>query len=114
MEKLTSQRCVPCEGGTPPLETTKVQELLAEVGSDWELIPATANDAMRIRRKFKFENFVEAMKFANHVAVLAEAEGHHPVMKISFGKVKIDLWTHAVGGLSTNDFILAAKINEIK
>ena len=113
MKALASQKCVPCEGGTPPLETAKVQELLKEVAG-WDLIPATEKDAMRIRRKFAFKNFVEAMKFANAVGDLAESEGHHPVMKISYGKVKVELWTHAVGGLSENDFIMAAKINDIK
>jgi 4a-hydroxytetrahydrobiopterin dehydratase len=67
-----------------------------------------------ITKEFRFKDFVETMKFVNKVADLAEAEGHHPDMLVSYGKVAIELWTHAVGGLSKNDFVLAAKIDRIK
>lgn len=110
---LASQKCVPCEGGTPPLESGRVNELAKQVDSAWAIVPATASDAMRIRRNFKFKNFVEAMKFVNRVADIAEAEGHHPDLHIFYNKVTIELWTHAVMGLSENDFILAAKIDAI-
>lgn len=68
----------------------------------------------KIEKSFKFSDFVEAMKFVNSVADIAESEGHHPDIHISYNKVKIVLWTHAVGGLSINDFIVAAKIDKIK
>lgn len=68
----------------------------------------------KIEKSFKFSDFVEAMKFVNSTADIAESEGHHPDIHISYNKVKIVLWTHAVGGLSINDFILAAKIDEIQ
>ncbi len=110
---LTKKRCVPCEGGTPPLETSKVNELLLELGSDWKLLSATSSDGMKIVREFKFKNFVKNMDFVNKVAELSESEGHHPDLHISYNKLTVELWTHAVGGLSENDFIVAAKIDEI-
>lgn len=113
MAKLSEQKCVPCEGGTPPLESARVAELAKQVDPAWAVVPETASEAMRIRRNFKFKNFVEAMKFVNHVAEIAESEGHHPDLHIFYNKVLIELWTHAVSGLSENDFILAAKIDDL-
>ncbi len=97
----------------PPLESSRVNELMQEIGSDWQLISATATDPLKIRRQLKFKNFVEAMKFVNRVADLAESEGHHPDIQVSYNKVIIELWTHAANGLSENDFIVAAKIDEL-
>lgn len=114
MEKLSSQTCVPCEGGTPPLETVRINELLPQIGEKWHLVPATPTEGMMIRRDFTFKNFVAAMIFVNKIAELAEHEGHHPDLHIFYNKLTVALWTHAVGGLSDNDFIVAAKINEIK
>ena len=82
--------------------------MLHEV-EDWEL----SDNAGKILREFKFKDFVEAMEFVNKVAKLAEREGHHPNFDIRWNKVKLELWTHAIGGLSENDFILAAKINKL-
>ena len=123
MAKLSEQRCVPCEGGTPPLESARVNELIKQIDPAWAIVPATASEAthlrqgfgghVRIRRNFKFKNFVEAMKFVNRGAEIAEAEGHHPDLHIFYNKVTIELWTHAVSGLSENDFILAAKIDRL-
>lgn len=111
---LTSKRCVPCEGGTPPLETSRVQELMGEIDPQWKLIPPSATAPMKISREFKFKNFLAAMKFVNAVADLAEEEGHHPDFHIHYNIVTIELWTHAVGGLSENDFIVAAKIDAME
>lgn len=105
---LTSKKCVPCEGGTPPLAEDKINEFLSQVDSAWELF-----DNKKIKRKLKFKDFVEAMAFVNKVADLAEEEGHHPDIHIYWNKVNLDLWTHAIGGLSDNDFIMAAKIDKI-
>ena len=113
MSYLSSQKCVPCEGGTPPLQSARVDELIKQIDSAWVVVPATASEAMRIRRNFKFKNFVEAMKFVNRVAEIAEAEGHHPDLHIFYNKLMIELWTHAVSGLSENDFIVAAKIDQL-
>lgn len=107
---LISRNCVPCKGSTPPLRSEKVKGLLREIPG-WNL----SGDLKKISRDFKFKNFREAMAFVNKVAELAEAEGHHPDILIhGWNKVRLELWTHAIGGLSENDFILAAKINTIE
>lgn len=104
---LTHQKCVPCEGGTKPMTMDEAKPYLEEV-KDWEVA-----DAKKIRRKFKFKDFKEALAFVNRVGAIAEEEGHHPDIELEWGKVKVELSTHAIGGLSVNDFILAAKIDKI-
>lgn len=104
MEDLTKKKCVPCETGEGKLDTAKVKEYLKAV-HDWFLIGDT------IVREYKFRDFKESMSFVNRVADLAEEEGHHPDIFVSYNKVKLTLMTHAAGGLTENDFILAAKIN---
>jgi 4a-hydroxytetrahydrobiopterin dehydratase len=109
MTSLVHRKCVPCEGGTKPLERVKINEYLKVLNKEWEVI----NDK-EIRHEFAFKNFVEAVEFVNKVSDIAESEGHHPDILIhAYKKVKIMLSTHAIGGLSENDFILAAKIEEI-
>ena len=103
---LSEKRCVPCEGGTPPLGEGEIKDLISEVPS-WSLKNG------HLYKSFKFKNFVESIKFVNSVAKISEDEGHHPDISIRYNKVELDLWTHAVKGLSENDFILAAKINLI-
>lgn len=105
---LTDKKCIPCEAGTPPLDKDRVSELHKET-PEWEI-----SDFKRILRHFAFKNFQEALDFVNKVGAVAESEGHHPDMLIySWNKVKIELWTHAIGGLSENDFIMAAKIDAL-
>ncbi len=104
LDKLLESRCEPCEGGVPPLTTEEARAYLG-AALDWAL------DGNKIRRTFKFNDFAHSIEFVNKVAQLAEEEGHHPVIEIDFRKVTLILWTHAIGGLSTNDFILAAKAN---
>lgn len=106
---LARKHCVPCEGGTPPLPDTKEDELIQQA-PNWQLF---RDGTHRIRRRFIFKNFKKAMKFVNKVADLAESEGHHPDIKVVYNKVRLDLFTHAVGGLSENDFIMASKINKL-
>lgn len=106
--KLTDQKCVPCEGGTMPLTIQEAETLMKEL-ADWKLSP----DAKKIAKECKFRNFAEALAFTNKIGTLAEAEGHHPDLTLGWGKVGIELTTHAIGGLSVNDFILAAKIDVI-
>jgi 4a-hydroxytetrahydrobiopterin dehydratase len=101
---LRNKRCVPCEGGTPPLPPAEARSLLQQV-SGWEI------RENRIEKTFKFANFVSAMSFLNSVAELAETEGHHPDFCVHYNRVEMALWTHAAGGLTENDFILAAKID---
>ena len=100
------KHCVPCEGGMPPLSKKQSIELLQEI-TGWEL------QGKLITKEWKFKDFKAAMQFVNAVAGLAESEGHHPDIHIHWNKVQLQLWTHAVKGLSENDFILAHKINQI-
>ena len=104
---LTKKHCVPCEGGTPPLTNEKEDGLIKQT-PNWLLL---RDGTHRIRRMFTFKDFKKAMDFVNKIADLAESEGHHPDIKIVYNKVQLDLFTHAVGGLSENDFIMASKIN---
>jgi len=107
MSELTQKRCVPCEAGVPPLEKQEVERLLGQV-------PGWSLTGKWITKEFQFKNFVEAMKFVNQVAALAEEEGHHPDIHVHYNKVSFDIWTHAINGLSENDFVLAAKIDALK
>lgn len=108
MGDLTKKHCVPCEGGVPILPADQIQELLRQV-SDWSVV----EDGKKIQRTIKFKTFAEGIVFVVQVAKLAEEEGHHPDFQINYSKVTLELWTHAIGGLSDNDFILAAKIDAL-
>ena len=105
---LESKKCVPCEGGTLPLPAVAIDEYQKKLKEPWDY----KNN--KISKKFKFKDFKLAIDFVNQVAKIAEDEGHHPdIHVIDYNKVIIELWTHAIGGLSQNDFIMAAKIDEI-
>jgi len=106
---LIAQHCVPCEGGTAPLSRDEAEGYM-DVVLGWKLIDS---EPLKIVRSFKFKDFVKAMAFVNMIGWLAETEGHHPDISISWNRVRLELVTHAIGGLSTNDFIMAAKINEL-
>ncbi len=103
---LIQKKCVPCEGGVPPLNKMQAGDYLKETPG-WEIM----EDGKKIKREFKFKSFKEAIVFVGKVAELAEEEGHHPDFHIFYNCVVLESWTHAIGGLSENDFILAAKIN---
>jgi 4a-hydroxytetrahydrobiopterin dehydratase len=103
---LAEQKCVPCHKGTPPLSREEAEELAKET-PQWTL----KDNA--IEREFKFDGFREAMDFINEVADIAESEDHHPDIYISYNKVRLELSTHAIGGLSRNDFIVAAKVDKV-
>lgn len=106
---LTTKHCVPCEGGMPPLEEKQEDALHQEVSS-WLLL---RDGNHKLRRQFSFKTFLDGIEFVNKVAKIAESEGHHPDVSISYNKIQLDLFTHAVGGLSENDFIMAAKIDKL-
>src|SRR5258708_4044449 len=106
---LSNKHCVPCEEGGDPISEYKENELIKEA-PEWTLV---RDGTHKITRLFKFKNFKEAMEFVNKVAKLAEQEGHHPDIKIVWNKVVLDLFTHAVGGLHENYFVMAAKINTL-
>ncbi|RJR16215.1 4a-hydroxytetrahydrobiopterin dehydratase [Candidatus Microgenomates bacterium] len=109
MQDLTKQKCVACEGGVEPLKRAEFQQYLDAV-NNWLVV----HNDLQIEKEFVFKNFKQALVFINKVGEIAESEGHHPDMYLhNFKKVKISLMTHAIGGLSTNDFILAAKIDAI-
>jgi 4a-hydroxytetrahydrobiopterin dehydratase len=107
---LLARHCVPCEGGTPPMGREQAEALLAQVPG-WQLVEG---EPLKITRSIKLKDFAQAMAFVNSVAQLAAAEGHHPDFCVSWNRVRLELFTHAIGGLSENDFIMAAKINELK
>ena len=109
MDKLQDKKCVPCEGGTKPLGGPELDALLLQV-PDWHI----SADSKSISREFTFKDFVEGVVFITDVAHVAEEEGHHPDMNLhSYKKVLVTLSTHAIDGLSENDFILAAKIDAL-
>jgi 4a-hydroxytetrahydrobiopterin dehydratase len=108
-EELTRKKCVPCEGGVPALSESEVDALLRNLPG-W----SKAEGGQRIRREWLVKNFMAAMEFFNKVAGLAEEEGHHPDLHlVGYRNAAIEIWTHAIGGLSENDFILAAKIDAL-
>ena len=107
---LTDKKCVACEGGVPPLKTEEIEALLPQLDESWDV----SEDEKFLGSVFEFENFIQALEFVNKVGALAEEEGHHPDISLGWGYVEIILSTHAIDGLSENDFILAAKIDQIE
>lgn len=106
---LTRQRCTPCEGGVPALSPDSSRELLRALDPAWQI----ATDGRSIARRFEFPDFARAMGFAGAVAWIAEREDHHPDLEVGYGYCRVKWWTHAVGGLSGNDFICAAKVDRL-
>jgi len=107
---LTKKHCEPCEGGTKPFTKEEAQHYLSVLESEWELVE---DEEFKIRKKYKFESFKEAIDFINKVADLAEEEDHHPNIFNSYTSVTITFFTHSIGGLSINDFIMASKVEKI-
>jgi 4a-hydroxytetrahydrobiopterin dehydratase len=105
---LDEEVCVPCRRGTPPLPADEAARLLADLGDGW-----TLNVAGHLERDFRFKGFVAALTFANAVGAEAEREGHHPELGVGWGHCRVELWTHVAGGLTRNDFVLAAKASRI-
>ena len=108
-EELRAKRCVPCEGGVPKLTATEAEAQLAKL-LGWTI----THQGERIRKEWVVQNFMAALRFFQAVGEVAESEGHHPDLHlVGYRNVTIEIWTHAIGGLSENDFILAAKIDEL-
>ena len=105
-EALTSKHCVPCEGGVPALTADEIAPLLTQLAG-W-----TVDGVKKLTRTYTFPDFVQALAFVNRAGAVAEEEGHHPDLFLTWGKVGVELTTHAIGGLSENDFILAAKLDQ--
>ena len=107
MSGLASKTCVPCRGGVPPLKGAELQALQSQV-SGWSVI-----DEHHISKTFTFPDFAKALAFVNRVGEIAEQQGHHPDIFLTWGRVEIKTWTHKIDGLTESDFILAAKIDQL-
>ena len=109
VEQLRTKKCLPCEGGVPKMTPAEAEAQLTKL-TGWAITP----DGQRIRKELVVKNFMAGLRFFNEIAEIAESEGHHPDLHIvGYRTVTIEIWTHAIGGLSENDFILAAKIDEL-
>lgn len=108
---LAERHCVPCEGGTPPLEGEQVRQLLSQLGHGWALEDAV--DHEQLWREYRTPDFVTAAALVQAITPVAEAERHHPDLLVGWGRLRVMLWTHAAGGLTENDFILAARIEQL-
>ena len=107
MSQLAQKQCVPCKGGVPPLPADRVNELLRQLDG-WSSV-----DGHHLTRTFQFPDFVTPLDFVNRVGQVAEEQAHHPDIYLTWGKVRVDIWTHKIDGLTESDFILAAKIDQL-
>ena len=105
MTDLASGQCVPCRGGVPPLDATRVTELLTQLDG-W-----AAADNHHLTKEYAFPDFAQALAFVNRVGAVAEDQNHHPNIFFTWGKVRVDIWTHKIDGLTESDFVLAAKFD---
>jgi 4a-hydroxytetrahydrobiopterin dehydratase len=108
MSPVAERHCVPCEKGGEPLKGDALEELIGQLGEGWMVI-----EGKRLEKEYTFNDFQEGLDFVNRVGEVAEEENHHPDITLTWGKVTITLWTHKIGGLHENDFIMAAKIDEL-
>jgi len=106
-QDLASQDCVPCKGGVPPMKGEELQEISRQV-PEWNVV-----EGHHIVRKFGFPDFKQALDFVNRVGDVAEKQGHHPDILLTWGKAEITLWTHKIDGLTQSDFVMAAKIDKL-
>ena len=107
MSDLAAKTCVPCKGGVPPLAGKELESLAHQV-PQWNVV-----DGHHLTRAFKFPDFAQALAFVNKVGAIAEQQGHHPDILLTWGKAEVTTWTHKINGLTESDFILAAKIDKI-
>ena len=107
MADLARRKCIPCNGETPKLTTEEIAELHQQIPA-WEVVLGH-----HLRQTFRFDDFAGALRFVNRIGEVAEAEGHHPDIALAWGRVEVEIWTHAIDGLSEADFILAAKIDRL-
>jgi len=110
MDKLYSMKCVACRGGEPTVTDAEITDFLMQV-PEWQI--SEVDDVKRLQRVFKLKNFIEAVAFTNKVGMIAEKEDHHPLIITEWGRVTVQWWTHKIRGLHKNDFIMAAKTDEI-
>jgi 4a-hydroxytetrahydrobiopterin dehydratase len=107
MTDLASRRCEPCRAGTP-LTGEQIRPLAAELHPDWRVVAGH-----HLERLFEFDDFAAALAFTNQIGELAEEQGHHPDLHLAWGKVRIEIWTHRIDGLSEADFVFAAKCDRL-
>jgi 4a-hydroxytetrahydrobiopterin dehydratase len=108
---LAERRCVVCTPETPTLQPAEIDKLLQQL-SGWSVVQGEGHPLLT--RTFRFKGFMPGVELINRIAPIAEAEGHHPDLHLTYGSLRVDLWTHAAGGLTENDFVLAAKIDQIQ
>ncbi len=106
--QLANEKCIPCRGGVPPLKGEELQATARELGGGWRVV-----EEHHLEKDFTFPDFAQALSFTNAIGAIAEREGHHPDIHLSWGKVRVQTWTHKVDGLTRSDFILAAKVDQI-
>jgi 4a-hydroxytetrahydrobiopterin dehydratase len=109
MSDLAKKECIPCRGGVPPLAGGELVGLLEELGGGWRVVAEH-----HLEKEYRFRDFRAALAFTNRVGELAEAQGHHPDIHLSWGKVKLIIWTHKIDGLTESDFVLAAKADAVE
>ena len=109
MSELAEKECVACREGVAPLRGEALADLQKQLGSGWQVI-----NSHHLEKEFTFKNFREALAFTNKVGELAELQGHHPDIGLSWGLVKVTIWTHKIDGLTESDFVLAAKVDRLK
>lgn len=107
-DDLASKHCVPCRGGVPPLAGEELRALHEKLNGGWQVV-----DGHHLHKVISFPDFITALAFTNRVGELAEAEGHHPDIRLSWGRVEIEIYTHKIDGLTESDFILAARIDQL-
>jgi 4a-hydroxytetrahydrobiopterin dehydratase len=110
MTDLKNEKCVPCESDIPALTEEEIQEMVTQV-PHWDVVEV--DGVHHLKRTFKFDDFAKALEFTNEVGETAEEEGHHPVIKLTWGRATVEWWTHNIEGLHQNDFIMAAKTDSI-
>jgi len=108
MTTLSEKQCQPCRRGAPPLTGEQIEPLLGQLDPAWEAV-----DEHHLARTFRFPNFAQALGFVNRVGELAEQQGHHPDIFLAWGRVRIELCTHKIDGLTESDFVMAAKIDQV-
>ena len=105
--ELVQKQCIPCRGGIPPLKGDALQALFDQLEKSWEML-----DEHHLQKDYAFDSYREAVRFTNLIADLAESEGHHPELLLSFRNVRVSIWTHKIDGMVENDFIFAAKSDQ--
>ncbi|MDO9309956.1 MAG: 4a-hydroxytetrahydrobiopterin dehydratase [Deltaproteobacteria bacterium] len=109
MSDLANRECIPCKGGVQPLKGRELRELLDKLGEGWQVV-----DEHHLEKEYRFKDFRTALAFTNRIGELAESLGHHPDIHLSWGKVRLTIWTHKINGLTESDFIFAARTEKLE